>query len=226
MNRLFSFLLIISLNIILITCPRHIKKSKNQNSKTQNNPSIPPKKNQPYIDDYDDDPSDIFEGPLSNDIVKFLECLTKNAKFNNKDLLKLFLLITNINNGTGDLLSLSQLLLENFQNILPCINMGDLPKFSNGLPLIDYDKFYKMRYDWEKYLKCIVDKSLEVGMKMEEEMRKKNNKSLEDLVNKIKEGKYQEALKEEFVLRENGNKIVKECIPEKVLEELEEDFDE
>ena len=64
---------------------------------------------------------------------------------------------------------------------------------------------FKDKYDWTEFASCLVNKT--IGL---------SDSPFNKLIGHIKEGKFYEALREEFKLRSNGNMIVKQCMTTKI----------
>ena len=143
-----------------------------------------------------------------NDLKFFkstIECITKKGKLNEQsnELLKSVLANptqTDINKKVEDLLT------NNLDKIIVCIDFKNIPKFPDGTSLLNLDRIFGTKYDWIKFLGCLLTK---VTTKL-------NESPLQDLIKYIYDGKYHNALREEFKLRNNGNTAVKECMPNKI----------
>ena len=143
-----------------------------------------------------------------NDLKFFkstIECITKKGKLNEQsnELLKSVLTNptqTDINKKVEDLLT------NNLDKIIVCIDFKNIPKFPDGTSLLNLDRIFGTKYDWIKFLGCLLTK---VTSKL-------NESPLQDLIKNINNGKYHQALREEFKLRNNGNTAVKECMPDRI----------
>ena len=100
---------------------------------------------------------------------------------------------------------IQELMTKNFDKIKDCLIKGNIPKMPDGKSLVDLNNIYKEKYDWKKIIECLVDKVNNI-----------DTSPFKKLIEYINEGKYLEALREEFKLRNNGNSILRECVPAKI----------
>ena len=100
---------------------------------------------------------------------------------------------------------IQELMTKNFDKIKDCLIKGNIPKMPDGTRLVDLNNIYKEKYDWKKIIEWLVDKVNNI-----------DTSPFKKLIEYINEGKYLEALREEFKLRNNGNSILRECVPAKI----------
>ena len=107
---------------------------------------------------------------------------------------------------TDNYKKVQDLLTNNLDKIIICIDFQNIPKFPDGTSILDLDRIFGTKYDWIKFLGCLLTKVT----------NQLNESPLQDLIGNIYDGKYHKALREEFKLRNNGNTAVKECMPNKI----------
>ena len=143
-----------------------------------------------------------------NDLKFFkstIECITKKGKLNEQsnELLKSVM----ANPTQTDIFKkVEDLLTNNLDKIIVCIDFKNIPKFPDGTSILNLDSIFGAKYDWIKFLGCLLTKVT----------NKLNVSPLKDLIKYIYDGKYHKALREEFKLRNNGNTDVKECMPNRI----------
>ena len=147
-----------------------------------------------------------------NDLVQLkstIRCIVKNDKLNEQSSK---LLKDALANPTQTEYSkkIQDLLTNNLDKIIMCIDFKNIPKFPDGTSILDLDRIFGTKYDWIRFLGCLLNK---VTHNLSES-------PLQDLIKNIYDGKYEKALREEFKLRNNGNTAVKECMPQKIKELL------
>ena len=137
--------------------------------------------------------------------ISTIKCITEKGKLNEEsnELLKSLLANPtqiNLYKKAEDLLT------NNLDKIIQCIDFKNIPTFPDGTTILDLDRIYGTKYDWIKFLGCLLTKVT----------NKINESPLQDLIKYIYDGKYHKALREEFKLRNNGNTAVKECMPDRI----------
>ena len=79
----------------------------------------------------------------------------------------------------------------------------------DGTGVVDLNTIFKEKYDWNNFISCLFNKVKDI-----------DKSPFQKLIEYINEGKYIDALREEFKLRNNGNMILKECMTTKMKELL------
>ena len=144
------------------------------------------------------------QSPLRSqiNIGSFIKCVSeKIEKMEINDIPLDDVLSLLITSQTKDYKKLQEKFTKHFKEISPCLK-GQIPKFPDGTSFIDLDSIFKEKYDWNSFITCILDKIIDIDME---------NSPFEKLIDLINEGKYSEALREEFKLRNSGNNIIKSC---------------
>ena len=136
----------------------------------------------------------------------FVKCVEDKIEKSNIDDIPLdlisSLLITPQN---ADYKKIQELLTKNFDKIQDCITRGYIPRMPDGTRMVDLNTVFKDKYDFKKIIECLSNKVNNIDIS-----------PFKKLIQYINEGKYLEALREEFKLRNNGNLIMKECTPAKI----------
>ena len=132
-------------------------------------------------------------------------CITKNGKLSSESSKLLKSALANPTQ-TDNYKKIKDLLTNNLDKIIVCIDFKNIPKFPDGTSILDLNRIFGTKYDWIKFLGCLLTKVT----------NKLNESPLQDLIKYIYDGKYHKALREEFKLRNNGNIAVKECMPNKI----------
>ena len=101
---------------------------------------------------------------------------------------------------------LQELFTKYYDKIKDCFAPGNLPKLPDGTTIVDLNTIFKDKYDWEDFIICLMEK-----------INNLDDSPFKKLIDLINEEKYYDALREEFKLRNNGNVILKECMPTKIL---------
>ncbi len=143
-----------------------------------------------------------------NDLKFFkstIGCISKNGKLNEESSKLLKSVLANPTQ-TDHYKKVQDLLTNNLDKIIMCIDFQNIPKFPDGTSILDLDRIFGTKYDWIKFMGCLLTKVTQ----------KINESPLHDLIKNINDGKYHKALREEFKLRNNGNTAVKECMPNKI----------
>ena len=143
-----------------------------------------------------------------NDLKFFkstVQCITRKGKLSEESSKLLKSALANPTQ-TENYKKVQDLLTNNLDKIIICIDFQNIPKFPDGTSILDLDRIFGTKYDWIKFLGCLLTK---VTSKL-------NESPLQDLIKNINNGKYHQALREEFKLRNNGNTAVKECMPNKI----------
>ena len=135
----------------------------------------------------------------------FLKCVIKQ-KVLGTDILQMIqsIMFTSFSNKTNTT-QIQESLTNHYEKFISCIEKGVIPKFPDGTSVLNLNKIYGMKYEWMDYLSCLTKKAAKL-----------TDSPVNDLINLIIRGDYYTALREEFKLRNNGNDIVKECMPTKI----------
>ena len=145
-----------------------------------------------------------FESNLNYRRLKsFYKCVSEQTNIGNETLGIIQSLINNSPSYNKRLIQ--ETLTNNYDKITKCIGKGIIPKFPDGSDLIDVNQFFGNKYDWSQFLTCIMGKITNVG-----------ESTFKNLIQNINNGNYYNALREEFKLRNNGNSIIMECMPNKI----------
>ena len=127
-----------------------------------------------------------------NDLKFFkstVQCITRNGKLSEESSKLLKSALANPTQ-TENYKKVQDLLTNNLDKIIICIDFQNIPKFPDGTSILDLDRIFGTKYDWIKFLGCLLTK---VTSKL-------NESPLQDLIKNIN----------------NGNTAVKECMPNKI----------
>ena len=136
-----------------------------------------------------------------NSFQKFVKCIKEKSNTKNKSK-EIVNSILDSSNKNMNISKIQNLLTDNFDKIIDCLDLSNIPKFPDGTSIIDFDKLFATRYDWVQFLACLLTKIT----------TKLADSPLQNLIKNINEGKYYNAIREEFKLRNNGNSGVRECM--------------
>ena len=148
-----------------------------------------------------------FRNPLNiKKLQNFIKCVSEKIQKSEIDDIPLDLVLSLMVNTPqkNDYKKLQELFTKNFDKLAGCLG-GSIPKMPDGTSVVDLNSIFKEKYDWDKFISCLMDKG-----------KNFNNSPFEKLIQYINEGNYYNALREEFKLRNNGNKILQECMPSKI----------
>ncbi len=137
----------------------------------------------------------------------FYKCITEKTVIGNEALQIIKSLKSLNEEDLSDAMNkIRELLTNNYDSIKNCLEKGNIPKLPDGTNIINMNKVYSDKYDWTQFSKCLMNKV---------DIQNIRQSPLNNLINNINDGKYYNALREEFKLRNNGNSILRECIPYK-----------
>ena len=138
-------------------------------------------------------------------LQSFVKCVSdkiqKNEIQNIPPEIVLSLLVTS---QQKDYKKLQEIFTKHFEQISDCL-AGNIPKMPDGTSVIDINTIFKNKYDWANFITCLMGKINDI-----------ENSPFKKLIDYINEGKYMDALREEFKLRNNGNMILKSCMTTKI----------
>ena len=137
----------------------------------------------------------------------FIKCVSdkiEKSEIDDIPLDSILSLMANNNLQKKDYKKFQELFTKNFEKLASCL-VGNVPKMPDGTSVVDLNSIFKEKYDWDNFISCLADKGKNL-----------DNSPLQKLIQYINEGNYFDALREEFKLRNNGNKILKECLPSKM----------
>ena len=139
----------------------------------------------------------------ANRLKKFLQCIEQKPNLNDITLEEISLLMNHLKKLNYT--KYQELFTNNYHKIKDCVGKNIIPHFPDGTSIVNLNFIFKDKYDWTKFASCLVNKT--IGFK---------DSPFNKLIDHIKEGKFYEALREEFKLRTNGNMIIKECMTNKI----------
>ena len=138
----------------------------------------------------------------SNKLKDFIKCAKEKINISNITLENISSLI--INPQKINFKKYQNIFTDNYNKINDCIGKGTIPYFPDGTKIINMNVVIKDKYDWTKFISCLMDQTTKV-----------KDSLIQKLIEFIKEGNYYVALREEFKLRIKGNNIIKQCISTK-----------
>ena len=136
-------------------------------------------------------------------LKKFFKCIEQKPNFNDINLDEIYSLMNH--SRKHNYTKYQELFTNNYYKIKDCVGKNIIPHFPDGTSIVNLKFIFKDRYDWTQFVSCLVNKT--IGFK---------DSPFQKLIDHIKEGKFYEALREEFKLRTNGNMIVKQCMTNKI----------
>ena len=149
-----------------------------------------------------------FQNLLNNKkLQSFVKCMKdKIEKSDIKNIPMEMVSSLMVNNQKINYQQLQELFTKYYEKIKDCFPPGNLPKMPDGSNIVNLNTIFKDKYDWKEFITCLMNKIKEI-----------DDSPFKKLIELINEGKYYDALREEFKLRNNGNIILKECMPTKIL---------
>ena len=136
-------------------------------------------------------------------LKKFFKCIEQKPNLNDINLDEIYSLMNH--SRKLNYTKYQELFTNNYHKIKDCVGKNIIPHFPDGTSIVNLNFIFKDRYDWTQFVSCLVNKT--IGFK---------DSPFQKLIDHIKEGKFYEALREEFKLRTNGNIIVKQCMTNKI----------
>ena len=136
-------------------------------------------------------------------LKKFFKCIEQKPNLNDINLDEIYSLMNH--SRKLNYTRYQELFTNNYHKIKDCVGKNIIPHFPDGTSIVNLNFIFKDRYDWTQFVSCLVNKT--IGFK---------DSPFNKLIDHIKEGKFYEALREEFKLRTNGNMIVKQCMTNKI----------
>ena len=139
-------------------------------------------------------------------LMDFVRCVTEKIdKSELNELTSQTVLSLMITNKQTDYKKMQETFTKYYDKISDCFKGGYIPKLGDGTSLINLDVLLKSKYNWSDFMQCLTSKV--------DNIEESPFKKIVDYINKEK---YLDAVKEEFKLRNNGNTILKECMPIKI----------
>ena len=136
-------------------------------------------------------------------LKNFFKCIEQKPNLNDINLDEIYSLMNH--SRKLNYTKYQELFTNNYHKIKDCVGKNIIPHFPDGTSIVNLNFIFKDRYDWTQFVSCLVNKT--IGFK---------DSPFQKLIDHIKEGKFYEALREEFKLRTNGNMIVKQCMTNKI----------
>ena len=79
----------------------------------------------------------------------FINCVREKSSLSNDNIKIITSLM--ISAFTYDVNEIKKILMQNFDKILNCIDINNIPKLPDGTSLIDINKFFEIKYDWIQF---------------------------------------------------------------------------
>ena len=136
-------------------------------------------------------------------LKNFFKCIEQKPNLNDINLDEIYSLMNH--SRKLNYTKYQELFTNNYHKIKDCVGKNIITHFPDGTSIVNLNFIFKDRYDWAQFVSCLVNKT--IGFK---------DSPFQKLIDHIKEGKFYEALREEFKLRTNGNMIVKQCMTNKI----------
>ena len=138
-------------------------------------------------------------------LQSFLKCVLKKNGLGSDFIQMIQSIIFSSKPNKINITHIQERLTDDYENFMDCIDKNIIPKFPDGTSVINVNKIYGMKYDWMEFLSCLTGK-----------VKNLTDSPVNDLINLIMIKDYYTALRKEFKLRNNGNDIVKECMPSRI----------
>ena len=138
-------------------------------------------------------------------LQSFLKCVLKKNGLGSDFIQMIQSIIFSSKPNKINITHIQERLIDDYENFMDWTDKNIIPKFPDGISVINVNKIYGMRYDWMEYLSCLTGK-----------VKNLTDSPVNDLINLIIVKDYYTALRKEFKLRNNGNDIVKECMPSRI----------
>ena len=138
-------------------------------------------------------------------LQSFLKCVLKKKGLGSDIFQMIQSIMFTSKSSKTNITQIQERLNDDYENFLNCIENNIIPKFPDGTSVININKIYGMKYDWMQYLSCLTGKAKNL-----------TESPVNDFINLIVIKDYYTALRKEFKLRNNGNDIVKECMPTRI----------
>ena len=144
------------------------------------------------------------ESRFKEKISSLLNCLKEKTNIDKTELDKLLSLLQTY--SLDDKQTMIDFFTKNYKLIQVCLSNRKIPKLPDGTHLIDLNTIFAAKFDWAKVTQCLLSK-----------ITNNQTPTVETVLKKIRDGKYFKAVKIGLSFHRNGNSIIKDCLPIKIV---------